>query len=103
MFRKRRPASRASANAETSTGSNAFCIRSRKVGSRRVGLFERLLNLLFQGEKTQLEIFVAERLDFGLERVDGRNQRLQFFDVALVLGADKSRNYAVYELCCIHE
>ena len=45
----------------------------------------------------------AERFDFGLERVDGRDIRLQFFDIALVLGTDKSRDYAVNNLRCIHE
>jgi len=35
--------------------------------------------------------------------VDGCNGRLQLFDVALVLGADKSRNDPVNNLCWIHE
>ena len=68
-----------------------------------VGVFEGFLNLLFQLEKAKLQIFVAERFDFGLEGVNSRDIGLQFFDVALVLGADKSRDYAVNNLRCIHE
>ena len=68
-----------------------------------VGVFEGFLNFLFQLEKAKLQIFVAERFDFGLEGVNSRDIGLQFFDVALVLGADESRDYAVNNLRCIHE
>ena len=73
----------------------------RRVGG--IGVFQRRLYLFFERDETSLEVVVAERLDFGLESVDGRDERLQFFDVALVLGADKPRDYAVNNLCCIHE
>src|ERR1700722_16360857 len=74
-----------------------------EAGIGRIGVFERSLDLLFESEELRFQLFVAERFDFGFARIDGRDERLQFLDVALVLGADESRDYAVNNLCCIHE
>ena len=68
-----------------------------------IGVLELLLHLFLQREEASLQLVVAERLDFGFARVDGRDERLQFFDVALVLGADKSRDNCVNYLGNIHE
>ena len=54
-----------------------------------IGVFQALLDLLAQLRIARCEVFRVERLDFRLARVDGRDDRLQFFDVAFVLGADK--------------
>ena len=59
--------------------------------------------MFFQREELRLQLVVAERLHFGFARVDGGDERLQFLDVTLMLGADESRDYAVNNLCCIHE
>jgi len=50
----------------------------------------------------RLEAFIAERLHFGFARVDGRDDGLQFLDVALVLGADEPSDDAVEYLGCFH-
>ena len=77
--------------------------QSLETGVGRVGVFERRLNLFLEREELRFQLVVAERLDFGFARIDGGDDRLQFLDVALVLGADESRDYAVNYLCCIHE
>ena len=72
-------------------------------GVARVQIFEGFLDLVFQRKKACLQLIVTEGFDFCLALVDGDYQRLQFFDVALVLGANKSRDYAVRYLRYVHE
>src|SRR6202007_2491868 len=60
-----------------------------------ISVFQLLLDLLAQLGKARFKRFVAERVYFGFACVDGRDDRLQFFDVALVLGADKAGHDAV--------
>ena len=72
-------------------------------GVARIQIFEGFLDLVFQREKACLQFIVTEGLDFRFALVDGDHQRLQFFDVALVLGANKSRDYAVRYLRYVHE
>jgi len=54
---------------------------------RGIGVLQLLLHLGAELRETRLKAFIAERLHFGFARVDGRDERLQFLDVALVLGA----------------
>ncbi len=63
-----------------------------------VGVFELLPHLGFQLGKAIFELFVAQGFDFGFAGVDGRDEGLQFLDVALVLGADKAGDELVDEL-----
>ena len=44
-----------------------------------------------------------ERLHFRFASIDGRDDRLEFLDVALVLGADKPSDQIVDKLGYVHE
>ncbi len=68
-----------------------------------IGVFELLKDLRLQFSEAGLKVFVAEGFQLGLALIDGDDERLQFFDVALVLGADKERYDIVEELSYIHE
>src|SRR6266404_8652226 len=74
-----------------------------KGGLGRIEIPELGLNGLFQPLEAGLQLVIAKRLDLGFVLVDGYDERLQFFDVALMLGADKSRNDPIDNLCWIHE
>ena len=54
-----------------------------------VGVFQLFPHLGAELRKTRFEPFIVKRPHFGFARVDGRDDGLQFLDVALVLGADK--------------
>ena len=72
-------------------------------GFRRVRVFQLFLDLRLQLLVSRLEIGVGERLHFRFAGVDGRDGRLDALDVALVFGADKSRDNSVEYLGCFHE
>ena len=72
-------------------------------GFRRICVFQLFLDLRLQLLVSRLEIGVAERLHFRFARVHGRDGRLYALDVALVFGADKSRDNSVEYLGCFHE
>ncbi len=69
---------------------------------RRIGVLQLLLHLGAKLRKARLEVFIAQRTNFGFAGVDSRNGWLQFLDVALVLGADKARDDAIEYLGCFH-
>ena len=71
-------------------------------GFRGIGVFQPLLHLALQLNKTQLQVFIGKRLHLRFQRVDGGDDRLQLLYVALVLGADKARDYSIQYLCCFH-
>src|SRR5690348_3308210 len=59
------------------------------IGVLEVGAFEFGGDLGLQLGSLDAEIFVGEPLHFGLEGVDGGDERLELFDVALVLRPDE--------------
>ena len=67
-----------------------------------VRVLEALLHLAFEFSKAQLQVLIGEGLDFGFLRVDGSDQGLKFFYVALVFGADESRDNSIQYLSCFH-
>src|SRR5260370_1716383 len=71
-------------------------------GLRGISVLQLLLHLDTKLRKTRLKAFITECLHFGFARVDGGDERLQFRDIALVLGADKPSDNAVEYLCCFH-
>src|SRR6266404_4346799 len=76
--------------------------QSAKSGFTSISVLQLFLHLRAQFREARLETFVAQRAHSSFLRVDLRDHRLQFFDVALVLGADKSSDDAVEYLCCFH-
>jgi hypothetical protein len=72
-------------------------------GLAGISVFELFLDFRFEGGEAQLQIFVGEGAHFGFARVDGGDAGLQFFDVALVLGADETSDDGVNCLGNIHE
>ena len=64
--------------------------------------FQAFLHLALQLSKAQLQILVGKRFDLRFLRVDRRDHRLQFLYVALVLGANKSRDNSIQYLSCFH-
>src|SRR5262249_47740827 len=71
-------------------------------GITRVDVLERLLHLLLEREESLFQLFVRKSLHFRFARIDCGDERLQFFDVALVLCTDKSRDDAIYGLGYVH-
>jgi len=100
MFRKRRPASRTSANAGTIPGSSQFLFVRRL---RRVAVLQPLLHLRLQRRKPFFQLLVAQPAHFRFARIDLRDDRLHLLDVAFVLRPDKLRDYAIQYLCCFHK
>src|ERR1700676_629688 len=69
----------------------------------RIGVLELFLNLRFQLRKARFQLFVGERFGFRFARVDGGDERLNFFDVALMLGADELGDELIDKFRYIHE
>ena len=67
-----------------------------------VRVLQLLLDLRSERLETFFQLLVAQRLDLWFLSVDGRYDRLEFFNVAFVLRADKSGYDAVEYLCCFH-
>ena len=64
-------------------------------GFSGVRVLQPLLHLRPQRGKPLFQLLVAQRLYFRLLRIHRSNQRLQFFQIALVLRPDKPRDNAV--------
>ena len=64
-------------------------------GFRGIRVLQLLLHLRPQRREAFLQLLVAQRLHFRLLRIHRSNQRLQLFQVALVLRPDKPRDNAV--------
>ena len=64
--------------------------------------FHARLHLGLQGSGLRGDLGVRELARIGLERVDFRDQRLQFFHVAFVLRADETRHDAIYDFFDVH-
>src|SRR5215472_539018 len=65
-------------------------------------VFDALLHLCLEGRRTRHKVRVGELLHLRLERTDRRNGRLDALNVALMLRADETRDYAVDYLFNIH-
>ncbi len=68
-----------------------------------VGVFQGLGDLRFELWSLGGKLLIGERLYFGLERVNLRDERHDALDIALVLGADEAGHYAVEEYVYTHE